>query len=277
MDHLMRGAAPLTSQQWAALDGAVVATARSQLVGRRFLPLVGPFGAGLQALPDDRLAGGGEGHIDLLGEQEDAVHIERRRYIPLPLLYKDFWLFWRDIEAAEQFHLPLDTSKAAMAAGACANAEDSLVFNGDPEFDTPGLLTVDGRQHAPLRDWEAAGEAFLAVVAGIRVLTDADFYGPYALITSPRLYARLNRIFENSGVLELEQIEKLVRAGVYQTSVIPDTAMLVAVGSQNVDLAIGFDLTTAFVESTNLNYHLRVLESVTLRIKRPAAVLTFDV
>ncbi len=276
MDYLMRGSAPLTPEQWAVLDTTVVNTARSQLAGRRFLSLVGPFGAGLQALPDDRLAGGGGGHIDLLGQGEDAVHIERRRYIPLPLIYKDFWLFWRDIEAAEQFHLPLDTSKAAVAASACANAEDSLIFNGDPEFDTPGLLSVDGRLHAPLRNWDTAGEAFLAVVEGIRVLTDADFYGPYALVTGPRLYARLNRIFDNSGVLELEQIEKLVRAGVYQTAVIPDTAVLVATGAQNLDLAIGFDLTTGFVESTNLNYHFRVLESVVLRIKRPAAILTFD-
>jgi uncharacterized linocin/CFP29 family protein len=275
MDYLMRASAPLTPEQWAALDSAVVSTARSQLVGRRFLSLVGPFGAGLQALPDDRLTGGG-GHIDLLGQSDDAVRIERRRYIPLPLIYKDFWLFWRDIEAAEQFHLPLDTSKAAVAASACANAEDALIFNGDPEFDAPGLLNADGRLHAPLGDWDAAGEAFLAVVEGIRILTDADFYGPYALITSPRLYSRLNRIFDNSGVLELEQIEKLVRAGVYQTAVVPDTAVLVATGAQNLDLALGFDLATAFVESTNLNYHFRVLESVIPRIKRPAAILTFD-
>ena len=276
MDYLMRGSAPLTPQQWQVLDDAVVNTARSQLVGRRFLSLVGPFGAGLQAIPDDRLSGGGGGHIDLLGQNEEAVHIERRRYIPLPLIYKDFWLFWRDIEAAEQFHLPLDTSKAAVAASACANAEDSLIFNGDPEFESPGLLTVDGRLHARLHDWDTRGEAFQAVVEGIRVLTDADFYGPYALVTSPRLYARLNRIFDNSGVLELEQIEKLVRAGVYQTAVIPDTAVLVAAGAQNVDLALGFDLATAFVESTNLNYHFRVLESLVMRVKRPAAILTFD-
>jgi uncharacterized linocin/CFP29 family protein len=275
MDYLMRGSAPLTPEQWATLDSAVVQTAQAQLVGRRFIPLVGPFGAGLQALPDDRLTGGG-GHVDLLGQSEEAVHIERRRYIPLPLIYKDFWLFWRDLEAAEQFHVPLDSSKAAAATVACANAEDSLIFNGDAEFGEPGLLTVDGRLHAPLRDWNTDGEAFLAVVEGIRALTDAELYGPYALVTSPRLYARLNRIFDRTGVLELEQIEKLVRAGVYQTAVIPDTAVLLAVGAQNVDLAVSFDLTTAFVESTNLNYRFRVLESVVLRIKRPEAILTFD-
>ena len=275
MDYLMRDSAPLTPQQWAAMDDAVIQAARAQLVGRRFIPLVGPFGAGVQALPDDRLTRGG-GHVDLLGQSDDAVQIERRRFVALPLIYKDFWLFWRDLEAAEQFHLPIDNSKPAAAAVACANAEDSLIFNGDAEFGEPGLLTVDGRLHAALRDWGTPGEAFLAVVDGVRALTDAEFYGPYALVTSPRLYARLNRVFDGTGILEVEQIEKLVRAGVYQTAVMPDTAVLVAVGSQNLDLAIGFDLTTALVESTNLNYRFRVLESVLLRIKRPQAIITFD-
>lgn len=276
MDYFMRGDAPLSEGQWAALDRAVVETARSALVGRRILPLVGPYGAGLQALPDDTVEVDGLGQVDLLGQSDDAVRIERRRYVPLPLIYKDFWLYWRDLEASRQFQLPIDVSRAAAAAAACAATEDSLIFNGDQVFGEPGLLTVPGRLHAPLRDWSTEGEAFLAVVEGTRALIDASFFGPFALVTSPRLYAQMSRIFDGTGVLELEQIEKLVRAGVYQTPVIPDTAVLLSVGAQNADLALGFDLATAFVESTNLNYHFRVVESLVLRIKRPRAILTFD-
>ena len=64
--------------------------------------VVGPFGAALQALPDDTIGGGTAGHVDLLGVSEDAVHIERRRYVPVPLIYKDFSLFWRDLEASRE-------------------------------------------------------------------------------------------------------------------------------------------------------------------------------
>lgn len=276
-DFLMRDQAPLTAEHWSLIDSVVVQTARQSLVGRRFIPLVGPFGAGLLALPDDTLGGAGHGHIDLLGQNDDAVHIETRRFLPLPLIYKDFWLHWRDIEASHQFGIPLDAGAAAAAAAATAQAEDALIFNGDPAFGQPGLLTVDGRQRLPLGDWNTMGGAFSAVVEGIRTLTNAAIYGPYALITSPRLYAQLNRIYDGTGVLELEQIEKLVRLGVYQSSVLPDNAaVLVTGGAQNLDLAVGFDMTTAFVESTDLNYHFRVLESLALRIKRPQAVLTFD-
>lgn len=276
-DFFLRDQAPLNTEQWSLLETAVVETARSSLIGRRFIPLIGPFGPGLQAIPDDTIAGAGAGHIDLLGQADDAVKIERRRFLPLPLIYKDFWLHWRDLEAAKQFHLPLDTGKAAAAASACAHAEDALIFDGDPGLAESGLLTVKGRQRLPLGDWGVMGEAFNAVVGGVRAFTEAGFYGPYALAVSPLLYAQLNRIFDSTGVLEVEQIEKLVRLGVYQSAVLADNrAVMVAGGAQNLDLAVGFDLTVAFVESTSLNYHFRVLESLVLRIKRPGAVLTFD-
>ena len=277
VDFFMRDQAPLSAEQWSLLEHAVIETARSALIGRRFIPLIGPFGPGLQAIPDDTIAGTGQGHIDLLGQNDDAVRIERRRFLALPLIFKDFWLHWRDLEAAQRFHLPLDIGKASAAASACAHAEDSLIFNGDPELHEAGLLTVPGRQRLPLRDWNAMGEAFNAVVAAVQALTEAGYYGQYALAVSPRLYAQLNRIFDNTGVLEIEQIEKLVRLGVFQSAVLPDDrAVMVAGGAQNLDLAVGFDLTVAFVESTSLNYHFRVLESLVLRIKRPGAILTFD-
>ncbi len=110
-------------------------------------------------------------------------------------------------------------------------------------------------------------------MAGVRLLTDQGFPGPYALAVSPQLYAQLHRVFDNTGVLEVEQVERLARRGVYPTSVLPEPgALLLDSGAQNMDLAVAIDLTTAFVESTNLNYRFRVLESVTLRIRRPGAI-----
>lgn len=277
-DFLQRDQAPLSSDQWAALDRAVVATARAALVGRRFLTLVGPFGPGVEALPSETVDGAAGGQIDLLGNAEgEAVGAGARRYLPLPLVYKDFWIHWRDLEANRQFGLPLDTGKAAAAAAACVQAEDRLLFDGDPALGLPGLRTADGRQTVPMRDWAEAGQAFADVVDGVRLLTSQGYTGPYALAVSPLLYAQLNRVFDSTGVLELEQVEKLARRGVYPTGVLPEaSALLLDSGAQNMDLAVAFDLTTAFVESSNLNYRFRVLESLTLRLRRPGAVCTFE-
>jgi uncharacterized linocin/CFP29 family protein len=247
------------------------------LVGRRVITVTGPFGAGIEALPSDTLGGTGTGQIDLLGNAEgDAISVEARHYLPLPLLYKDFWIHWRDLEASDQLGVPLDTGKAAAAAEAVARAEDTLILHGDPELGLPGLTTVAGHQTVPMGDWDAEGQGFSAVVNAVRHMTERGFPGPYALILSTGLYAQLNRIFDDTGVLEIEQVEKLARRGVYPTSLMPEpSALLVDSGAQNMDLAISVDLTTAYVESDNLNHRFRVLESLLLRIHRPDAICTF--
>jgi uncharacterized linocin/CFP29 family protein len=277
VDFLLRDDAPLTEAQWQEIDRIAIERARAALVGRRVVPVAGPFGAGVLAVPDDRLEGTARGRIDLLGQEEDAVRIERREVIALALIYKDFWLHWRDLDANLRFGQPLPASQVAAAASACAQAEDDLVFNGSDTLGEPGLLTVAGRQTLPLGDWGQVGRGFEDVVEGIRVLTEAGFVGPYALVLSPQLYAQLNRIFANTGVLEIEQVEKLVRHGVYRSAVLPEpSAVLLETGAQNADLAIGLDLAVAFIESVNMNHRLRVVESVALRIKRPAAICTFE-
>ena len=277
-EYLQRDQAPFGSAEWAAIDQAVVRTAQSVLVGRRFINLVGPFGPGVEALPNDVLTGGGGGRIDLLGNAEDEqLTIGSRRFLPLPLLYKDFWIHWRDLESSRVLGVPLGTGKAAAASAATAQTEDRLIFDGEPDLGLPGLRTVAGRQELPMANWNSMGAAFSDVVEGVRVLTQAGFTGPYALAVSPRLYADLNRIFDATGVLELEQVEKLARRGVYATAVLPEPgALLVDSGAQNMDIALGLDLSTAYVESSNLNHHLRVMESLVLRIRRPGAIVTFE-
>jgi uncharacterized linocin/CFP29 family protein len=164
-DFLQRDQAPLTSSQWTTLDEVVVGAARSILVGRRVIPVVGPFGAGIQALPSDTISGTGAGQIDLLGSEEgEAIGLEARRYLPVPLLYKDFWLYWRDLEASNQLGLPLDTSRAAATGAAVARAEDTLVLDGHPGLGLPGLRTVEGHQSVALGDWGVEGQGFAAVV-----------------------------------------------------------------------------------------------------------------
>jgi uncharacterized linocin/CFP29 family protein len=277
-DYLQRDQAPLGVDEWASIDQTVVRTAQSVLVGRRFISLVGPFGAGVEAIPNDIVAGRTAGQVDLLGENEgEPLAIANRWFLALPLLYKDFWLHWRDLESTRQMGLPLDVGKAAAAASATALAEDRLVFDGEATLGLVGLRNAEGRQTVAMHDWASMGVAFADVVEAVRVLTQAGFTGPYALAVSPRLYADLNRIFDNTGVLELEQIEKLARRGVYPTAVLPEpAALLVDSGTQNMDLAVGIDLSTAYVESSNLNHRFRVIESLVLRIRRPGAICTFE-
>jgi uncharacterized linocin/CFP29 family protein len=278
VDYLLRDQAPLTEEQWERIDAVVEEVGRRSLVGRRVVPLLGPLGPGLQVVPDDVFRDVDRGGVDLLGESElGIVRGSERRYLPIPLLYKDFRLHWRDLETNRQFSMPLDTGPAAAAASVVARTEDALIFNGDARLGYEGLLNTAGRGVLAIGDWNGIGNAFRDVVTATQYLTDAGFYGPYAVVASPRLYAAMNRVYENTGVLEIEQVQKLASAGVYRSAAVPDgRAIVVATGASNMDLVVAQDLVAAYVASENLNHIFRVLESVILRIKRPQSIVTLE-
>src|SRR5579883_3208712 len=277
-DYLLRDQAPLTDAEWDQIDAVAEDTARRALVGRRIVPVLGPLGAGVEVVPDYVFRGTERGGLDLTGDDEAGlVRPSEHRFLPIPLLYKDFELHWRDLAMHQQIALPLDTGPVATAANIVARTEDDLIFNGNAALGYEGLLNAAGRGVLRISDWAGIGNAFRDVVTATQYLTDVGFYGPYAVVVSPRLYAAMNRVYENTGVLEIEQVQKLASAGVYRSAAIPDgRAVILAVGSSNMDLVVGQDLVAAYVASENLNHHFRVVESVILRIKRPESIVTLE-
>jgi uncharacterized linocin/CFP29 family protein len=273
-DFLLRDQAPLTPEQFASVDQVVTDVARRTLVGRRFIPVFGPIGVGVQAVVDERLAGIEPAVISLLGDAEgDLVRAQQRKLVSLPIVYKDFQLHWRDIETSQQFGTPLDIGAAAAASALASRAEDNLIFNGNAELGFEGLLNASGHNSIAKGDWGQTGRAFDDVVGAVSKLTADGFVGPYALVLSPRLYASVHRVYENTGVLEIEQVRKLVTAGIFQTPVVPEmTAAVISTGAENMDIAIAQDLITAFLQTDNMNHYFRVLEILALRIKRPGAI-----
>ncbi|MBI3944920.1 MAG: bacteriocin family protein [Armatimonadetes bacterium] len=279
-DYLLRDQAPLSEEQWERLDQTVKGVAERSLVGRRVIPLFGPFGPGVQAIPKDVFCGMEQGKVDLLGEEEGGpVHCATREYLPLPVIYKDFRIHWRDLETSSQMGLALDVSPAAAAAAFCASAEDSMIFNGVEANGVAfqGLKGAEGRNRIAMSDWSQPGSSFQDVVNATQALIQADFFGPFALVVSPRLYAGMNRLHGNSGRLEIEQVQRIATAGVYQTPVLADdVAIVLSVGAENMDLAVGQDLVTAFLETLRMNHYFRVFEILALRIKRPGAICAIE-
>lgn len=272
MDVLNRGEAPINEKEWAEVTEATTRVARRQLVARRFLPLYGPLGGGVQVVQVDRTPSWDLAQVSMQGEAEDAV-AQSRLYQRVPVLSKDFLLDWRDLEQARSTGSQLDWSKAEAAASFVALAEDHVIFHGIPDQGLDGLLTVEGRHVLPSQGWDEPGQGFQDVVRAVSHLTSAGFMPPFTVVAGVTVYAAWNRLFGNSGVLEVEQIERLVEGGVFQSPLVPDdTALVLCTGAENMDLAVGLDFNVAFVESTRMNHIFRVLETVSLRIKRPGAI-----
>lgn len=276
-DYLLRSQAPLSAQEWRAFDETVLRVAQRTLVARRFLALFGPLGPGVQSFAADRYLGTHAAQATLFGsgEEGNVVFPERRRLAPLPVLYRDFRLDWRDLEAARRCGMPLDTTPAAIAAADVATLEDRTIFNGNDERQQVGFLNHADRLRVPLGNWDQPGGAFAAVLNAVTELVGHDMPLPYTVVVPPQLYVRLNRVFDNTAVLEIDQVRRLVHGEVYMTPTLPpNVALVVASGQENMDLVVAQDMVTAFLETTGMQHNLRVLESLALRIKRPGAVCT---
>ena len=257
---------------------SVVDVARRKLVGRRFLDLYGPLGAGVQTVHNDVYAGTERAAIGILGEEPIAPVRAMRATDPEHSdSVQRLSLYWRDLQTTEQFGMPLDLSAAAGAASFVADREDDMIFNGIADLNLPGLTTVPGRTVMPLWRLEPSRRGAAVGHGRDRAAGRDGFYGPYCLVTSPFLYAKLARFVENTGVSELGHIRELCTDGVFRSSVLPrDRAVLLSTGPQNFDLAVAQDFRVAYLGAEQMNHPFRVFECAVLRIKRAQAICTLE-
>ncbi len=279
MEFLLRDDAPFSEQQWEKIDSLVVNTARQVLTGRKFIHIYGPLGAGTQSVHIDDYGTVGQGDTDFFGDSDDTdvIKTQGRRFLEIPLLYKDFSIPWRDVEQSKQTGLPLDVATAAGAAAVCARKEDELIFLGNKELGYEGLATAAGVNTLTKKDWKVGENAFSDIAEALELLAGKGFVGKFALTLSPDLYRQLQRLQPNTGLLEIARVRELLDGQVYQTPALGNNkAVLVCAEPQNLDLVIGQDLITGYLGPEKLNHTLRVLETVLLRIKRKDAIVVFE-
>lgn len=269
MDYLARTTAPFGDDLWEQIDSTVIDTAKKTMVARRFLPLYGPLGAGAQGV-----------NIDLQSKEEafedGFVRTQGRKYVELPQIFEDFWVLWRDLEANQKMNTPIDLSVAARAAQALAHAEDKLVFFGNEALGHEGLLNAQGINKMKREDWGTGENAFSDIAAAAALLDEKGVIGRYTLVLGPDLFYKLQRIQPGTGMMEIERIRDLLNGRVHKSNSIAGKAALVCAESQFMDLAIGQDMASAYLELVDLNHHFRILETLALRIKNPEAIVVFE-
>ena len=278
MDFLDRGSAPITEEEWRRIDEAVVETGRRMLVGRRILSILGPLGAGVYCIPYSVFSGKLQAGVDMIGEKDDLViAADHRATINLPILYKDFKIIWRDVEADQHLGIPLDVSTAAVAASFVTSQEDNLIFNGNSELGHEGLFTASGRLTIPISSWDKSGNALADAVKATGALSAGGHYGPYAMVVSPVLFGSMVRVYGNTGILELDQVKALMGGGVHYSNVISGKkAVVVSLGPENLSLAVGQDMVTGYTGPVNMNHLFRVMETIALLIRRADAICTIE-
>ncbi len=138
-------------------------------------------------------------------------------------------------------------------------------------------MTANGRLTVPLGDWTHPGTGFMAIVEATRRLNEHGHFGPYAVVLSPRLFSIVHRIYEKTGVLEIETLRQLAADGVFQSNRLRgDSGVVVSTGRENMDLAVAMDMVTSYLGASRMNHPFRVLEALILRIKHPDSICTLE-
>lgn len=267
MDFLSRDDMPLDSSLWDRIDNEVIETSKKHLKGRRFLPIF-HSGSGSNVAYVD-------GHERTENFKDGIVVDENRKVISLPQLYSDFWLYWRDIEHAKTQGFSVDLSATTYAAKQLARREDELIFYGNNDLGLDGLLSVKGSQSLKRGDWTTGENSFLDIAKAVTMLETNGFSGTHSLIVSPDLYLELERIQPGTGLLEVDRIKNVLSGKLIKSTVLkPKTALVVCNEQPYMDLQVGVDISSAYVElADNMNHHFRILETIALRIKEPQAIV----
>jgi uncharacterized linocin/CFP29 family protein len=127
----------------------------------------------------------------------------------------------------------------------------------------------------PLGDWDESGQGFADIVAATEALVADGFYEPFAVVLSPALYAKTQRVVEGIGRLESKLIKDVAEGGLFRSPVLAeDQGLVVALGAHNFDLVVAQDLITAYLGPENMDHTFRLMEILALRIKRPGAICT---
>jgi uncharacterized linocin/CFP29 family protein len=206
--------------------------------------------------------------------------------------------------------------KPPVPAGAGAVAPPpSVLFRGSPSDSGLLDLPIGGAAAPPLLppvqavpvllDPARAGapgvygsNTFQAVAAAYSILQGAAQYGPYALVLQTTPYADTYAPVAAGLVITADRIKPLMTAGLYGTGTLPInipasvsfvvppappagnasfTGVLVSLGGNTMDVVVGLDATTAFMQQDpNGNFRFRVVERFALRLKDTTAAIRLE-
>jgi uncharacterized linocin/CFP29 family protein len=156
------------------------------------------------------------------------------------------------------------------AAIDCARLEDTLLFRGAPT--APGLLTAEGSNTLKFRPWDEVGTASEDIIKAVTTLDGAGFHGPYCLALAPSRYNLLYRRYPQGNVSELEQVETIVREGIFKAPILDGGGVLLASGRQFAAIVLGQDMSVGFIGPVAEKLEFSISESLALLVRAPGAI-----
>lgn len=239
----LRTNALLRTDEWVQYDTAVIKAARLRLRGVRDLLSRGLVfrtnGMGKTVLEYEDLS-------DLTGANMSMDGLVRgnadrptydMKYLPLPIIHKEFNVNARVLAASRNTGEALDTTMAEQAAHVVAEKAETILFQGSSSF-TFGGGVIYGYTDHPSRNtttltaaWTSAtGEQIVTDVRAMKAALLADrMYGPYKLYIPSNYETVLDADFKSNS-------DKTVRARILEIANISEVEVIDYLPANNVVL-----------------------------------------
>lgn len=274
----------LRADEWRALDAEVIASARTRLPGIQLMKsrgLVKPLPSfGILTSQWSRTSEMAAASVDMTGQgrpQRDRV-IHSIAGVPVPIIWKDFVIPVRELEAARLMGTGLDTEHATEAARVVAEAAEGLRTNGDSSvvFDGNtlyGLTTHPSRNTGSATgDWGTISNILPTVASMIALAVGDRYFGPYILEIAATQYTEANTSVYSDGsgqtaLTRIKQIEGI--QDVIPSDTLADGSAVLYQGSKDViDWAEHQDITVVeWMTPDGMNAEFRVMMVATPRVK----------
>lgn len=269
--------ATLRKDEWKQMDDAIVFAAQERLVGvadlyaRNLVYRIGN-GLGKTVLEYEDLNEMTEAELTM-----DAVTPTQRdrpqydlKYLPLPIVHKDFTIGIRPLNASRTTGDPLDVTAGMQASRQVSEKVENILFNGAGTY-VYGGGTLYGYTDHPSRNtvtlsvnWDASAKTGQAIIDDVKSMKqasiDAKHYGPWILYVSSNYETVLDddyksesdktirqRILEISGIQEVKIADKLSDDKVVLVQVTSDVIRMVeGLPIQTVEWQEGGGFTTNY-------------------------------
>ncbi len=285
-----QGRLPWGDELWRRIDMSVHSESMQTRSASIFLPRVDVSSGALTIDSDTTL-------IDT-----PQLSINEAAIFPLIEVWVEFALTPQQVE--REMEMMTACTLAKRATNVLTQATDLLIFQGDTAI-TGDPLFVD--RQVRVRSGPAGSGLVNAIPEGAssQVLQvpaiDADshqfgdrtyevvtegraqlkrhgHYGPYALILHTIPYADTFSPLAVTLATPASLLEPMTSVGFYETGTLPPlTGLLISVGGNSMDLVMGLDATTTFLQQDAAGkYVFRVYKRFALRIKDPSAIIRLN-
>jgi len=283
--------AMLRHEEWEQIDAAVLDVIRLPNIALNDflrLGLTQPLdGLGVTVSIYDQLGDMTAATLSMNGEvlgEKDRVPITSVS-IPVPLIFKDFQIPLRTLEASRRGArvdpIPMDTTLATVATRKVQDAVDDLIFNGDTKM-LGSAGPIYGLTNKPQRvnttaatagggDFGTAGNAYKTINGAITKMNSLGFNGPFGFYLSTTQYGQINQLLTNTAVSEMSAIVTQIPGLSFikhSTKLLDGVGILFQLTKDVADIAIARDVTTVNWESLGgFLLDFRIYTALTVRVK----------